>query len=800
MTRHFITVVIALLSVHSLFAQKLVVIDAHDSKPVKDVAVYNDSKTKFGYTDLGGEFSIDAFGTKDHLNFQHPTYETLRLTRKQVEDHDFVILLLYKTFDIDEFVVSASRWEQNKEEVPNKILQIRKPQIDFLNPQTAADLLGSSDEVYIQKSQLGGGSPMIRGFATNRVLLVIDGVRMNNAIFREGNVQNVIALDPNIIESTEVIFGPGSIVYGSDAIGGVMNFNSQKALLSTSERINVKVEVLGRTSSANREKTGHVKFNIGGSKIAFLSSVTFSSFDDLRMGNINHSDYRRPEFVRQINGYDSIFVNPNTNIQVKSGYGQYNFTEKLRFQPSEKLNIVISNHISRSSDVPRYDRLIQYSKGLLKYGDWYYGPQKWMMNNVNINFKPNSLLFDGMKLIVARQDFGESRHDRKLNDPVLRERYENVVAWSANLDFEKSLGENLIYYGAEAVHNKVVSEAEEWDSMNELSAASATRYPDGKNRYYTMASYAGLKLNFSGKFFLNAGARYNYTRLESTIVDNSYYNFPFTTIDIENGSLTGSLGFVLLPDNKTRINMNLSSGFRAPNLDDAGKIFDSEPGNVVVPNPDLRPEYAYNADLGLARDLWETVHIEVVGFVTLLNDAMVRRDYSFNGLDSILYNGEMSKVMAIVNEGNAFVYGTNASLQIFPTRTLKFKTNLNYTKGEDQDGVPLRHVSPLYGSSHMIFEKKKFKADLYAIYNSELSYEQLAPSEREKDYMYAIGTDGNPYSPSWFTLNLKTSYQLGTFGILNAGIENILNHRYRPYSSGIVAPGRNFIVSLRIVI
>lgn len=142
-----------------LSAQKIIVIDASDHKPVKDVAVYNDNKTRFGYTDLAGEFSIDSFDDDDYLNFQHPSYENIRLTRKEIEDSDYVVFMFYLTFDIEEFVVSANRWEQSTMEVPNKIVQVRKPEIDFANAQTAADLLGSSDEVYIQKSQLGEEAP-----------------------------------------------------------------------------------------------------------------------------------------------------------------------------------------------------------------------------------------------------------------------------------------------------------------------------------------------------------------------------------------------------------------------------------------------------------------------------------------------------------------------------------------------------------------------------------------------------------------------------------------------------------------
>ena len=91
-----------------------------------------------------------------------------------------------KTTVLNELVVSANKWEQNLMEVPGTVSRVSKQLIQFQNPQTSADLLTLTGKVFVQKSQLGGGSPMIRGFATNRVLLVVDGVRMNNAIFRSG--------------------------------------------------------------------------------------------------------------------------------------------------------------------------------------------------------------------------------------------------------------------------------------------------------------------------------------------------------------------------------------------------------------------------------------------------------------------------------------------------------------------------------------------------------------------------------------------------------------------------------------
>ncbi|MDX9929030.1 MAG: TonB-dependent receptor, partial [Bacteroidales bacterium] len=159
-----------------------------------------------------------------------------------------------------------------------------------------------------------------------------------------------------------------------------------------------------------------------------------------------------------------------------------------------------------------------------------------------------------------------------------------------------------------------------------------------------------------------------------------------------------------------------------------------------------------------------------------------------------------SKVEAVVNAGNAMVYGLQISLQANLIRDLKLRSTLNITEGKDQDGIPLRHVAPLFGSTHLTYERLRFKADLYSNYNGKKSFEKMAPSEAEKPYLYAADDNGNPFSPQWFTLNFKMSYNFSNWGVINAGVENIFDLGYRPYSSGIVAPGRNFVLSLRVTV
>ncbi|MBU8891998.1 MAG: TonB-dependent receptor [Bacteroidales bacterium] len=780
------------------FSQTLLIKDAETNEPVADVAIFNEQKVKSALSNSEGEVPLDKFSDDEPIYFQHPSYNELVTTKIDLINMNHVVYLEKKIIEIAEYVISAYRWEQNAKEVPNKITRLSKKEIIFDNPQTTADLLANSNEVFIQKSQLGGGSPMIRGFSSNTVLLVIDGVKMNNAIYREGNLQNIISLDANAVESSEVIFGPGSVTYGSDALGGVMDFHTLRVKLSTSEKLQFSGNAFSRYSSANNEKTGHFDFNVGGSKWGFLSSITYSDYDDLRMGSHNNSEYQRTEYVRQINGVDSIFTNSDPNVQVESGYNQINLMQKLRFRPTKNLDMTYAFHYSKLSDVPRYDRLIQYADGTLKYGDWYYGPQKWMMHALNVKYSKPNLLFDNSKFTIAYQDYEESRHDRRYRSDELTESTENVDAYSLNIDFDKNLKrENQLFYGIEAVYNSVNSNSHTKNISTGSVIDEQSRYPDGLNRYATLAAYLSYKKNFSEKFTTIAGIRANYVSLYSTIDDTSFFDFPFDEISVNNSAVNGSMGFVYRPNEKWQFNLNLSSGFHAPNIDDMAKIFDPEPGTIIVPNENLKPEYAYNVDLGIQKEILDVATLSITGFYTYLTNALVRRDFTFNGKDSIIYKNEMSKVLAIVNADKAYIYGFTASANIELLNNLKLKSVLNYTHGEDQDGIALRHSAPLFGSTRFTYSHKGITASVFADYNGEIKYENLAPGEQDKPYMYATDNNGNPYSPAWWTLNVMTSYNFKDWGTINLGMENILDNRYRPYSSGIVAPGRNLIVGLR---
>jgi hemoglobin/transferrin/lactoferrin receptor protein len=783
------------------FAQPVIVKDRDNDQPLDLVTFTSDSPKAFSLTNAHGEADIAKFNGAAVIEIRLIGYQTIRVSYADIEKAGFVILLAQTAINLDQVVISGSRWNQEQRDIPARIMVISARDVVLNNPQTTADLLASSGEVYIQKSQQGGGSPMIRGFATNRLLYTVDGIRMNTAIFRSGNLQNVISLDPFSFESAEVIFGPASLIYGSDAIAGVMSFRTLTPKYAVSGNQLVTGNALARYSSVNNEITGHFNVNIGWKKWAFITGFSSNNFGDLRMGSYGPEDYLRPWYVERADSADVVVMNDDPKVQKPTGYSQINLMQKISFKPGEKWEFQYGFHYSITTDYSRYDRLIRTRNGLPRSAEWYYGPQEWMMNNLTVTNIHSNTFYDQMVIRLAHQYFEESRHDRDFNKPMRYHRDEQVNAYSANLDFIKAVRQkHQFFYGFEMVLNDVNSSGTDEDITTAEEVNGPSRYPN--STWSSWAAYVSYQLKITEKFLIQTGARYNYNLLDADFSNNlAFYPLPFSTAELNQGALTGNVGLVYNPTEKWSVIMNLSTGFRAPNVDDMGKVFDSQQGSVTVPNPDLTPEYAYNGEIGIAKVFGEKVKIDFTGYYTYLNNAMVLRDYTLNGQDSIKYDGEMSKVKAIQNASFATVYGLQAGLEVKLPAGFGFTSQFNYQKGEEEleDGTksPLRHAAPWFGISHLTFRASRLEIDLYATYNGEISYDKLCEEERGKPYLYAKDENGNPYAPAWYTLNIKTLYQLTDNFSVSAGIENLTDRRYQPYSSGIAGPGRNFILAVK---
>jgi hemoglobin/transferrin/lactoferrin receptor protein len=390
----------------------------------------------------------------------------------------------------------------------------------------------------------------------------------------------------------------------------------------------------------------------------------------------------------------------------------------------------------------------------------------------------------------------ESRHDRRFNQTKLTSQIEKVQLFTLNADAEKSWAnrwKSQLFYGAEVAYNFVNSTANAKDILTNVVSEAASRYPN-HSKMITAAMYVMSQHTLHSKVRLTTGVRYNYYHLYAPFTDKRFFDFPFDKTSLNGSALNGNIGLnISLPKNFT-INTLFSTGFRSPNVDDTGKIFDgSANGVIVVPNPTLTPEKTYNSELTLTKVFAQKVQFSLTGYYTHLADAMVTKSYTFNGQDSIEFNGQKSAVQAVQNTGKAYIWGIQALLKVEFSPSFWLQSTYHYSKGRDlSDNTSFRHVPPAYGMSSLHFKKSRYKISFEARYSAGFDLNELAPSEKAKTHIYR--QDG---SPSWYVFNLQSSTRIHNYLELNLALENLLDQHYRPYSSGISAAGRNLVVSLR---
>jgi hemoglobin/transferrin/lactoferrin receptor protein len=708
---------------------------------------------------------------------------------------------IQKQIGIDEFIISANKIKENRKVVAQQVQMLDRKQIADAHAQNSADLLANTMGIFVQKSQMGGGSPVLRGFEANKVLMVVDGVRMNNIIYRGGHLQNIITVDNAMLDRVEVLYGPSSTVYGSDALGGVIHFYTKQPVFST-DTVKVKTgNAYVRYGSVNNEMTGHADFSIGGRKLSSLTSLTYSSFGDMMGGKSQNPFYdgnygERPYYVDRINGKDSLVANSDKYKQVQSGYSQYDIMQKIAYRQNEHVLHSLNLQYSTSSDIPRYDRLTDpgaSGKGL-RYAQWYYGPQQRAMLAYNVNADDEASFFQHRHVGVNYQEIEESRHNRSFGSSKLAHRVENVAVFGINMDAQRQVGKHTIRVGLEQQSNMLTSRASQENITTGVSVPLDTRYPDGGSTMDNVAAYGSHTWRISDKWTLNDGLRLGYTSLSSSFKDTSFFHLPYTEAKQNNFVYSGSAGIINTPTEKWKLSLILSTGFRVPNVDDLAKVFESAAGTLIVPNNKLAPEKTINTELGVTKVLGTKAVWENAIYYTRYYDAIVTSPFTFNGQDSLMYDGKMSRVFANQNAGKAYIYGLWSSIRAQITDQLQLSGGITYTYGRVvTDSVqPLDHIPPVQLRLQAIYTKNKLRADFFINYQG---------AKKLANY-YLNGEDNEQYAtadgmPAWMTANLRVSYKVQKNIQLQAGIDNILDTQYRVFASGINAAGRNIFGTVR---
>lgn len=669
------------------------------------------------------------------------------------------------------------------------------------NVSSGADLLLLTDGVTIQQSQAGGGSPIIRGFEANRVLLMVDGVRMNNAIYRGGHLQNSITIDPFIVENCDVIYGPSAVSYGSDAIGGVVHYKTIEPKLSKKDsNINEGV-YFNRFNSASEEISHHINYKYGSKKWASFSAVTYKQFGDLRMGKKrNHGDDdwgKVHQNVYSINNYDTIIQNMSPFVQKGVGYEQIDLTQKLIFQPFIYMSIIFNSQLSRSSNIARFDQLNNLDNLNPQFGDWYYGPQKRWLNSTKINYTQPNNFFDELSGVFSYQDIEESRFSRKFRTPLRQENLEKISVLGANIKAIKKTGNySSVSYGTEVYKNNVTSEAKIIDINNNEEGFLNTRYPSGGSSLIMTGIYAIYTLK-KDHISILTGLRHTTNNINGNYLDSAF-NYLFPEITLKNNSFNGSFNFSYYPHERTKINIDLSTGFRSPNIDDIGKIFTKD-NFITVPNIDLSHEYAYNCAIGWTQKFYLfnnnlKLNFYNAAYMTLLKDVIVKKPFLINGFEMIEYNNSWYDVLANQNDNDALVYGMNSSIDIGILENFNLHSGLTLTRGYlINNQTPFGHIPPLFGNIKIQYRKNKAIFSLFSMFNGTKERADFGPENVDNpNEASAIGY------PKWCTINGSFNYNITEKVIVNVGCYNVFDIHYKTFASGISSQGRSLLATLRL--
>lgn len=793
-------------------SQKITVLDSVSGRPIPAVLVYDLDRNERKVSNRNGTIDLSVFKDSDSIVFTHIVFHRKVILYKSVKNNDKVILSP-KALGLNEVVLSVSRNRQNIATLSRKVSVIDKRTTNLDNPRTSAEMLFHGGGIHIQKSQAGGGSPVIRGFEANRVLLVVDGVRMNNAIYRSGHIHNSISIDANSLERTEVIFGPSSVGYGSDAIGGVIHFYTKTPKLENDKVFDFKQSISYNTKDKSVVRNSSIE--ISKKNWASYTSYSNSFFGDIFMGktrNHGYSDWGLVNYYsKNMNGnfFENQSSNNNPNLQRNTSYKQKDLIQKFNFKLSENARLLLNFQFSESSNINRFDKLSEKNDlGNLKYAEWYYGPQKRSFISTKLNFSGKKF-FDRVDMIFAYQKIDESRNKRKFGSTLLNMQDEDINVYSFNSDFFKRIDrQKSIAYGFEITNNQLESNGYQSSTNSNDLISSISRYPNDGSSYKSLAGYFNYKkfLNRSTNYDLglrisriniNANWNYNFFDSEYEAKYDTIFFQQFNGLEMSNSSLTGSLGIAHRMNDFNKISLNLSSGFRSPNIDDVGKIRENS-GILNLPNMDLKPEYVYTLDFGWSK-FKKNFRTNFNIYYTILNGSIGRDFYNGEG-NRVLYDEEYVQTMANFNLGTSNIYGGNFDFKTKIISNILLDGSATYTNGSVQrDVLPMPSIPPFFGSIKLklLNEKSQY----------QISY-RFSSSKDAKTYSIG-GEDGLDETPAIIDQNGDIQYTgMPAWGVLQLSglfktkllersvdlkiiFDNIFDIHYREFASGISSPGRS---------
>lgn len=654
-------------------------------------------------------------------------------------------LVFSDTILLEDIVVVANRMQTRISDHPEAISVLNSRTLESTSPMNMPDAMHAMAGVFMQKTNHGGGSPFVRGLTGYHTVILVDGIRLNNAIFRSGPNQYLNTVDPLMIHQIEVLRGPGSVQYGTDAIGGAIDLRTGKLSFSP-EGLQVGGRVYGKWLSHGMEKTGRAELQVSTPVLAVKAGLSRKVFGNIQaggdLGELEHT------------GYDEYAADVKATV---------------RLTPDQSLTLAWQHH--KQNDVQLYHKLVTG-----EYATYAFDPQVRDLLYLRHEAELDRGWWKGIRSTLSLHQSDETRKKQKAGSNEFFTEQDRVDTYGFGMDFLFGNDRNWSSVtGFEWYYDRVHSHTLKTDLGSDEKESLRGLYPD--NSFINNLSLFSLHTLKLGRWRLNGGLRYNHFILGLT-------DELFGDLSLKPDALVGSAGASYRLFRNTELSLTVNNAFRAPNINDVSS-FGIADFRYEVPNFDLAPEKSLNKELGIRT---EQKHFSGALYLyhNGLKDLMVNVKSTFLGLDSI----DGVKVYTRENAGKAYIQGLEAQLEVRPARFLSVRSFLIYTYGQNVTGdEPLRRIPPLNG---LIGLHWKLYRDLELIAQWQFAAQQDRLSSGDADDPRI--PDGG--TPGWNVFNLRASYPLAGFR-LNAGLLNLFDQAYRTHGSGVDEVGRSVYVSLQ---
>lgn len=663
---------------------------------------------------------------------------SLFVSAQQKENEDSTALKL------SEVVVTAQRHQQQNLLVPYSVNTLNRKELDNFQYRTAPEALMSMNGVFVQKTNHGGGSPFVRGVTGNQTLILVDGIRLNNSTFRYGPNQYLNTIDPYTINKIEVAKGTGSVQYGTDAIGGVINLITTTPRFSE-EKAALNGRVIVKYMTGDMEKTVRGEAIYSGKKFALLAGISKRNFGDIIGGD-------------------------TTGRQSQSGYDEWSFDMKAKFLLQQNIQLTLANQFLQQQHVPVYHKLRLENFSLNEMD-----PQQRLLSYARLNVQGKSALFTETEFTVSFQQGIEGRNSQKNGSTTLRKERDEIKTVGITADvssvFNKIWTANS---GIEIYTDKVSSAREDINAQTNMTDGKRGLYPDNS----TCSNYSIYSLHHLhfGKWIIDAGLRFN--TFDIRIKDSSLGN-----VSITPSALVGNGALMYAISKQQTVYASFSSGYRAPNIDDMGTLGIVD-FRYEVPTGNLQPEKSQHTEVGYKFQS-KKISGTVAAYYMHLSDLITRIK-----MDGDTINGY--PVYKKENTEAAVIKGFEMELNWQLTKHFVFHSGIAYAYGQSlSKQEPLRRIPPFNGRMLGTYRNSKWFAAAEFQFASKQN--RLAQGDKDDNRIGPGGTEG------WQIINLYGGYQFPSVNI-NTGLQNLLNEDYRTHGSGINGVGRSGWIAVTVKI